>query len=99
MSDEELDAAIAALPPPPHPTYDWSTPLAARHSVRVICDEEGLTVEEKNTLCATIGGESGWRTQAINHNRVDGKVVSTDFGICQWNDYYHGKRDFTDWRL
>lgn len=78
-------------PPPAPPKFDWSTPLAARHSVRVICDEEGLTVEEKNTLCATIGGESGWRTQAINHNRVDGTIVSTDFGICQWNDYYHGK--------
>lgn len=72
------------------PKYDWSTPKAARHSVRLICDEEGLTVEQKNTMCATIGGESGWDTHAINRNRRNGKVVSTDFGICQWNDYYHG---------
>jgi hypothetical protein len=56
-------------------------PLAARDSVRVICDEEGLTVNEKNDMCATIGGASGWRINAIDHNRVDGKVISTDFGI------------------
>lgn len=73
------------------PKYDWDTPVLARHSVRVICDEEGLTTSQKNTLCATIACESGFNPKAINYNKVNGRVVSTDFGICQWNDYYHGK--------
>ncbi len=71
--------------------YLWSTPQLARHSVRVIADEEGLTVEQKNTMCATIGGESGWDVDAVNKNYVNGKVTSVDYGLCQWNNYYHGK--------
>jgi hypothetical protein len=77
---------------PPEAKYDWSMPDAARHSVRVICDEEGLTLDQKDTMCATIGAESGWKPGAINYNRnKDGSLASTDYGICQWNDYYHGK--------
>ncbi len=75
----------------PLPKYIWSTPPDARHSVRLIADEEGLDVEQKNTMCATIGGESGWHIDAINQNTKDGKVTSVDYGICQWNNYYHGK--------
>ena len=89
-----LDPSRLPLPKPVAPTplkHDWSTPLPARHSIRLICDEEGLTVEQKNTMCATIGGESGWSINAINHNSIGGRIVSTDFGICQWNDIYHGK--------
>jgi hypothetical protein len=64
--------------------------------VRVVCDEEGLTVVRKNDLCATIECESGgFNTKAthINYIWVNGirKVGSTDWGLCQWNDYYHGK--------
>ncbi len=75
------------------PKYVWTPPDLARHSVRVICDEEGLTVEEKNTLDATIGGESGWHIDAVNKNinPTTGKVTSVDYGICQWNNYWHGK--------
>lgn len=89
------DIVPVAPQPPTQPItpsrYDWDTPTLARHSVRVICDEEGLTVEQKDTMCATIGAESGWKTSAVNYNKKNGKVVSTDYGICQWNDYYHGK--------
>jgi len=70
-------------------TLAWETPEKARHSVRVICDEEGLTVEQKNTLCATVGAESGWKPRAINKNVRDGIVKSIDYGICQINDYWH----------
>lgn len=76
---------------PPINKYDWDTPIFARHSVRMICDEEGLDTEQKNTLCATIGGESGWKIGAKRENLKNGKVWSTDWGICQWNDYYHSK--------
>lgn len=89
---------VIAPPPPvvvptptPAPKYDWSTPAACKHTIRVICDEEGLTVEEKNKLDATINGESGYKLDARRDNYLNGKVWSTDWGLCQWNDYYHGK--------
>ncbi len=77
--------------PTPPPKYLWNTALQAKHSLRVICDEEGLSLEQKNTMCATVMVESGFHINAINYNKKNGKVVSTDYGICQWNDYYHGK--------
>ncbi len=80
---------IVATPVPT--TYLWDKPADARHSVRLICDEEGLTVEQKNTMCATIGAESGWIPTAVHKNIVNGKITSVDYGICQWNNYYHGK--------
>ncbi len=82
------DLAMNKLPPTPPgpvPGYFWDTPVNARHSVRVICDEEGLTVEQKNTMCATIGGESGWHVDAIGKPNFDG---SCDYGICQINTKY-----------
>lgn len=82
--------APTPTPVPPKPTYLWNTRDAGRHSVRVICDEEGLTLEQKNTLTATVEGESGFNLAAINHNKNDaGKTLSTDWGICQINDHYH----------
>lgn len=84
--------ATTPFPPaPPVPKYLWDTPTNVRHSVRVICDEEKLSVEDKNDMCATVQAESGFKLTAKNENKVNGKVVSTDWGLCQWNDYYHGK--------
>lgn len=80
------------LPPPgtaPAP-YLWDTPKNARHSVRVICDEQGLSVTEKNLICAVIQGESEFYNTALNANKNSkGVVTSTDWGICQINDRYH----------
>lgn len=81
------DDSITRVYPPPK--YLWNTKENTRRSVRTICDEEGLTVEQKNTLTATIQCESGFNTKAVNQNKKDGKVMSTDFGICQINSYYH----------
>ncbi len=79
----------------------WDTPENARHSVRVICDEKGLSLsrivnidgkmyQPKDIICATIMGESGFKNSAINKNlRADGSLASTDWGLCQVNDYYH----------
>jgi hypothetical protein len=64
---------------------DWSSPILARHSVRVICDEEGLLVKDKNDLCATVGAESGWNPNAIGKPNFDG---TRDYGICQINTKY-----------
>lgn len=82
---------IAPPPPPtpPAPKYLWDTPEHAKHSVRVICDEFGFTLEQKNTMCATIMCESGFHIDAVNHNMSNGRIASTDYGICQWNDFYH----------
>lgn len=82
-------ATTIAIEQPPAPKYLWDTPLQAKHSVRVICDEEGFTLEQKNTMCATIAVESGFHIDAINHNTSNGRITSTDNGICQWNDFYH----------
>lgn len=78
-------------PPPLPPKYQWDTKDHVRHTVRVICDEEGLTLEQKDTLCATIACESQFNTKAIHPNILNGKTVSTDYGLCQWNDFYHRK--------
>lgn len=105
---EKLSRPSVAPPVPPQapepvispPKYDWGTPELARHSVRVICDEEGLSVSDKNELCATVGAESGWNTKAIreNYGMRNGQrvLLSTDRGIAQWNDYYHGKEITAD---
>lgn len=97
------------MPPTPpkavlNPTapYDWSTPEAARHSLRVICDEEGLTLTQKNDFSRTINCESGYDNTIIMLNCTDGFVRSThynpaihgailskDMGICQINTHYH----------
>src|SRR5712671_2055216 len=82
-----MDATTPAAPI----KYDWSTPEAARHSLRVIADEEGLTVEQKNLLSQVVHCESGYNIHAKHPNLYNGKVVSCDFGICQWNDHYHGQ--------
>ncbi len=71
----------------------WDTPAHIRRNVRVMCDAAGLTQRQKNTLCATIHAESGWDSKAVCHNyglRNGVKtLLSTDNGLCQWNDYWH----------
>lgn len=82
-----------------HPMNDpdvlgpWTTATGNRHNVRVIADQEGLTVAQKNLMSQVIHCESGYNPQAINYNKdpITGKITSTDHGICQWNDYFHGK--------
>lgn len=71
-------------------TYPWDTPQHIYHNVRVLCDNAGLTVDEKNTICACIYQESRFNPEAINHNKnAAGTILSTDYGICQINDFYH----------
>lgn len=72
---------------PMEPKYHWDTPVLARHSVRLICDEEGLSVPDKNIITAVISCESGFNPKAVNKNSDARK--STDYGICQYNDYWY----------
>lgn len=90
-------------PAPPTPTYLWDTAANAQHSIRVICDEEGLTfnmqyglASTKNILLACIQIESGFMNYRpdgtpVKHNNLgmNSIVTSTDWGICQVNDYFH----------
>lgn len=97
---EPQNAPVSDLPAKPveTPMYDWSTVEKARHSVRLICDEEGLTTIQKNQLCATVGAESGWQSYYLAgpkkgqpvtlDNYKNGHVWSTDYGISQINSYY-----------
>lgn len=63
----------------------WNNKENSRHSVRVICDEEGLAVQDKNDLCATIGAESEWNPKAVGKKNFDG---TRDYGIVQVNTRY-----------
>lgn len=76
----------------------WNNKVNARHSVRVICDQEGFNVVDKDDISKTVHCESDYNPNCIHPNIVNGKVVSTDYGLCQINDYWHigpGK-DFPD---
>lgn len=94
---EELPPQPPQVPlPAPEPVktaptaYLWDTPEHAYHSVRVLCDEARLTLEQKNVICACIYQESGFKNGAINHNTDShGHIRSTDWGIIQINDHYH----------
>jgi len=67
--------------------YLWDNFKNSRHSVRVICDEMGLTLKEKNLICAVIQQESNFNNKATCKNKnKKGEVTSTDWGICQIND-------------
>lgn len=75
----------------------WDTPSHCRRNVRVIADRYGLSWSQKAMLCATIKHESNYNPKAIYQNKdKNGKVLSTDRGICQWNDYWHGKEISAD---
>jgi len=63
------------------PKLDFSTPKAAYHSTRVICDEVGLTLKQKNILCACVFQESRFDNRAVGKNKN-----STDWGLVQVND-------------
>lgn len=78
--------------------YDFSNHDVARHSVRVICDEEKLDYETKNILTACLEVESGLNNKVSPCENKDkqGRVWSRDWGICQINDWFHigEKKDF-----
>lgn len=68
----------------------WDTPAHAWHAVRVMCDDAGLTLDQKNVISACVYQESHFNNSAEHENKdTKGNVLSTDFGIVQVNDYYH----------
>ncbi len=63
--------------------YLWDNPTNARHSVRVLCDEMGLTVYGKNIITACIQQESNFNPHVMGKPNHDGTI---DYGICQFNN-------------
>jgi hypothetical protein len=68
--------------------------MAVRHSIRVMCDEEGVDyrrntlidgkyVSAKDILTACIQQESGFNPKAIGKPNTNG---TRDWGLCQYND-------------
>lgn len=79
--------------PTPAPKYQWDTSQLARHSIRVICDEQGLSLANKNLITAVIQAESGFYNykdgkplKRLNFKKDGVTLSSTDWGICQIND-------------
>jgi hypothetical protein len=104
VTSQKPATATPALAPPPTPTpanpdvltQDWTTRQGIYHNVRVLCDLAGLILDEKNTICACIYQESTFYNYLPNgapvkHENLnaDGSLSSTDWGLCQINDYFH----------
>ena len=85
--------ANAAPVNPDSVMYPWDTQQHCYHNVRVLCDLSGLTLAQKDVICACIYHESRFENSAKFENKDgNGKVWSTDWGICQINDYWHVTR-------
>ncbi len=91
---DELPKPPAPVPPPvvvhtpfpepkPVPKYLWDTKTNIRHSIRVIADEEGLTLLQKDLACDIASCESQFVID------VRGRVDPRDRGLFQWNSKYH----------
>lgn len=96
-SQTHLNAPISDVKPDPDVLIEWESILGARHNVRVLCDLAGLTLEEKNIITACVKQESNFELRVMHQNiGATGKVVSTDWGIVQINDYWHigPRKDF-----
>lgn len=54
-----------------------------------ICGVKGLNADQSSDLYATIHCESNFNPSLVHPNIVNGVTASTDYGICQVNDYWH----------
>ena len=72
--------------------YKWDTPAEACHSFRTICDEVGLSVNEKNMLAKVLNCESGFNVKAVHKNndaRQTTDFGSQKFGVAQFNNFWY----------
>jgi len=73
---------------PPEPVQP--KPETMQEMVIRVAQEEGLSEEMKKRIYKTIQCESNFNPNAKNENKDNGgNVRSTDWGICQYNDYYY----------
>lgn len=78
------------LPATDASTYLWDSKDNIRHSMRVIGDELGLSVIQKDLLCDVCSCEGGYNI----HAKLVNSPNSIDRGLFQINNYYHP--DVTD---
>ena len=72
------------IPKPPVPSVLlWDNPVNCRHSVRVMCDNAGLSHYDKEVITACIKQESNFNPKAVGTPNSNGTI---DYGICQFND-------------
>lgn len=76
---------VAPVVPQDAPKYDWTSKDAVRHSIRLIADEMGLSVIQKNCLCDISLCESSYVLKAKKVN----SPTSIDRGLFQINSRYH----------
>lgn len=67
------------------PKYLWDNKQNILHSMRLIGDEESLSVLQKDLLCDVCGCESGFNI----HAKLVNSPTSIDRGLFQWNNKYH----------
>jgi hypothetical protein len=95
---QTLPSPVPAQSAPISPLL-WDTPQNSEHSVRVCCDEAGMTWDEKNVLWACVKQESDFNNSVTHANYIfktdlqTGQTIkvlaSTDYGIVQVNNFYH----------
>lgn len=83
----------AETPVEPKPTPEPMPEETLQDMARRVCKEVGLTTNMTRDLMATIHGESGWnpRARGINYKKGTKIVLSTDWGLCQFNDAKNAK--------
>jgi hypothetical protein len=69
----------------PAPKYLWDTKDNIRHSIRLICDEQGLSLMQKDMLCDICQCESAYNI----HAQLVNSPTSIDRGLFQINGHYH----------
>lgn len=79
--------------PTPVPPPDESLQAMARR----VCIEEGIGLNTMADILATIHAESGWNPRALGRNRKNGKILSSDWGLCQFNDAKNPKTGVPYW--
>lgn len=90
IADEITQLLFQPKPMNPDTMLPWGSASNNYHNVRVLADLAGLSLDDKNDLCACIYQESGFDPNAQHANtNAAGVILSTDYGICQINDYYH----------
>lgn len=77
------------IPEPPKMAQPQPKIETMQEMVLRVCKEKKLTKQQTNDVYNTIRCESQFKNTAVNQNKLNGKVLSTDYGICQINDYYH----------
>lgn len=90
VSAATAQPAPISVPTPPAP-LKFDTVQNSQICVRLLCIKEALTPAQQAELYAVIEAESGFKNDLIHPNRdaKTGELLSTDYGICQVNDFYH----------